>query len=143
MNSKTALAVLLLAAPLAAFATPTKISYEDAFALFTALNQIQPGLTAGNVGKAAENIWQLKGTAEAYQTAAGRSARDSERAKAAKDPLDASQRAQDDWDHFRLSEVTLDLQPLALTDDEVKEAKITPGIYAPILHYLTAKAAPK
>jgi len=142
MKTKTALVSLAaVAAASLAWATPTKISNEDAFALFSALNQIQPGLSAGNVGKAAEDIWNLKGIAEAYQTSSGRHARDGERAKSAKDPMAAAQAVQDDWDAFRLAVVTVDLQPLTLTDDELKEAKITPGLYAPILHYLTATAA--
>jgi hypothetical protein len=147
MKTTTALAIIFAALSLApvARANPTKITNEDAFALFNSLNSIQPGLTPSNVGLAAQDIWQLKGIAEAFQSASNKAARDLAKFTPSKDvqPTPAQvaglEATQANWDSYRKAEVqpTPDLQPLSLSDEEIKEAKVTPGILAPILHYLS------
>jgi hypothetical protein len=69
-----------------------------------------------------------------------RAARDAERSKAAKDPLAANESVQADFDKYRMTEIVVELQPITISDDELKEAKITPALLAPILHYLKPPA---
>lgn len=127
-----------------AHATPTTITTEDASALFGALSAIQPGLSPSNVGLAAENIWLLKGVAEAYQSAAVRYNREQERAKSSKDPVTDLEKLDADMEKYgRSDKVTLDLQPITLSDEEIKEAKITPALLAPIKHYLSVSPSKK
>ena len=138
MKLKNVLAsVVLLAAPIAAFAAPIKISNDDAVALFGALSQVKDGLTPSNVGAAGEDIYLLKGISDAYASAAAKANRDNDRAKSAKDPIAAAEAVQTNWDNFRHAEVSIDFVMLtAFTDQEIKDAKITPAIIAPIAHFL-------
>lgn len=131
------LAIAFVTSGLVAQAAPTKITNEDAFALFESLSQIQPGLTASNVGAAAENIWALKGVAEAFNAVQIRANSESQKAAASKDPISAKEAVEADFANYRTTLITVELQPLSLSDDEIKEAKITPAIYSPILHYLS------
>ena len=136
---KTALVALILAAPIAAFSAPVKLTYSEANALFGALSKLQDGLSPANVGIAADDIWALTGVAKAYGKAQIAAAEASQRAVSAKDSEAAREKAQADWTAFTESEITVDLQPLNLpfTDDEIKAAKITPDVYAPIKHFLS------
>jgi hypothetical protein len=142
------LAAAFLAASFAQ-ATPVTISNEDASALFGALSQIQPGLSPANVGKAAEDIWQLKALSDAFQSEQLKASRSSAKnapaanAQPTPDQLKEADRIQANWDTFRKATLPLDLQPLTLTDDEIKESKMTPALYAPILHYLSPQPAAK
>lgn len=139
--------VLLLFAALAVArfvqATPITITNEDAAALFGSLSQIQSGLSPVNVGKGAENIWLLKAVSEAFSSQQLKASRDSAKntppANTVPTPeqLKESEKIQNDWDKFRMATMTLDLQPMVITEDEIKEAKITPAVYAPIRHYLS------
>lgn len=136
-TSKTLMLAVLFAAPFAAFANPVKISNEDVSALFGALSQIKDGLSYANVQAASEDIWVLKATAEAFSQNQNHAARDLERASKEKDANPATDAVQKKWDDYRVSEVTLDLQPMTpLTEQEVKDSKITPALLAPIQHYL-------
>lgn len=138
MKLQTALvSIALLAAPLAAFAAPTEISNDDAVALFGALSQIKDGLLPANVGAAGENIYLLKGISDAYYSALNKEQRDSERAKADKDPIAAQEAVQANWDYFRHSKITVNFVMLTpFTGQEITDAKITPAIIAPIAHFL-------
>jgi hypothetical protein len=140
-TTKAILSVALFVASLAiAKATPVTMTYSDANALFGALTKVQAGLTPENVEKAAQDIWVLEGPAKAFGKAQIAGAQASERAKSAKDPEAAQEAAQSAWTAFTDAEITLDLQPLnlPLTPDEIKDTKITPDVYAPILHFLSA-----
>ena len=136
-----AMFVASLAGVQAASITPTEISYQDARELSAALKAIQPGLTASNVGFAAQDINVLASASESYDSAAVKAARDSEKAKKTKDVAEASDTVQADWDNYRHSKVPggVLLQPITLSDDEIKEAKVTPALLAPLLRFLTPK----
>lgn len=144
MNIKNALALsLLLAVSLTAFAAnpapsiPDKISNEDADALFGALSSVKDGLSPANIGPAAEDIWILKGLAEEFTKQDTKRQISLTRAQSSKDIASAQESAVADWDKFRLSEVPIKLVPLIpFTDQELKDAHITPALLSPIQHYL-------
>lgn len=139
MKTNVRLGIVLLLAASPAFGNPVKMTYSEANALFGSLSKIQSGLTPENVGLAAQDLWVLEGPAKAFGKAQIAASQAAQRASTAKDVQAAQEKAQADWTAFTETEITLDLQSmnLPLTPDEIKESKITPDIYAPILHFLS------
>lgn len=122
----------------AASAGPTKISNEDAAALFGSLNAVKAGLSSANVGAAAEDLWLLKALSEEYGSQQTALQIAQSRANASKDVAGAMEAAIAKFDAYRLAVVgPIDLVPLTpFTDQEIKDAGITPALLAPIAHYL-------
>lgn len=142
MRFKIVLAVCLLAVP-AAFASQsptTNISNEDAASLFNALSSIKDGLSGPNIGVAAQDIWALKALAEEFGTQQNKLQIAQSRANAAKDIPTEMEKALKEWDSYRQAVVPVALVPLTpFTDQELKDAKITPALLSPIQHYLFPK----
>lgn len=132
----------LFAATCSFAASPAKttISNEDAAALYNALNSVKDGLSPANVGAAAGDIWILKGVAEDVGVQDNRRQVAITRANVSKDMATGVEKALADWDAFRVAVVPLELIPLTpFTDQEIRDAKITPALLAPIQHYLFPK----
>lgn len=153
---KRLIASPLFLAAMSAFAAspaPAKISNEDAASLYGALSSIKDGLTTGNISAAGEDIWILKPAAESFGTQQNKLSIALSRAnanqQAANGPpinpsksqaaIDDAEKANKDWDDFRNGDakIPVALVPLtAFTDQELRDAKISPATLSLIQHYL-------
>lgn len=126
----------------AASAEPIKLKNSEANELLNSLAQIGPGLTAQNTTRTARNINSLRPVIDAFvkgdQAAQERlkikvdTKRDSPEGLA----YLAEQKKNND------DEVTIDLQRITLTDEEITASKITPAVLSTVLRYLELKPAP-
>lgn len=136
-------AIVLLAVVSTAFAEPVTLSNAEATRLFAALRTTQAGTTALNTRNGALNINVLRPVVEAYELGQGVIARKGS-AIAPNDPerihkLDAlTEEAQ----HLAKASNTVNLTLFALSDDEVRDAKVPMDSLSEFLHFLTPPAAP-
>lgn len=125
-------------APLAA-AQSVILSHGEAAQLYLALNTIQAGLSPQNTGYGADDINALEPAVKALDAA---------RAKAQKRVVEAakadqgavSARENDSLQLFVESPVTVLLEPIVLTDQEMTDAKVTIALLAPIKRFLSPPA---
>ncbi len=137
---KTALRLALILAVLtaSAFAESVKLTRNQASELYQALATLDAGVSPANIGLAAENLMALRPAVEALdkaKTAAQRDARGL--------TLDANaaqiRKLEDSLEAFGSGEVTVDLKPFKLSDDEVEKAKVRPIVLAVLKQHLTPK----
>lgn len=120
-------------------AEPVALTRQQAFELYTALTKIEAGLSPANTIVAADNINALTPAAESYRKGAAKLQREVRAIPG--DAKDATARVETLAEAFEAkAEEQLapapDLAPLALTADEIREAKISPGILSIIRRWL-------
>jgi len=140
--------ILLLAAGLFALAfsaraETVKLTRSDAAELYIAIASTEAGLSPANTVAAADNLNALRPYVEALdkgRAAAQRAARKLGLAKPVPADLeDQIQRLSDDLEaKVMKEEISVDLAPIALSDDEIKEAKIKPTVLAQFRRWLKA-----
>lgn len=124
-------------------ADPVRITNVEAQRLFYALRAIQPGVEPANIRVAALNLNSLRPYVEAYEAA--NQAFDVKTAKLqtdkSPDVLDKAVKISEDRKTLQNESVvkngTIDLLPMSLSDDEIKNGKISPESYADIAHFLS------
>ncbi len=130
--------LLLCAFAAIANATPVTLSNAEASRLFVALRTTQAGLSAANTRNAALNINVLRPYIEALE--AGQQVIQSKAVKLAKDPdVEAKTAAlREEAAALAKQQVKVDLVPFAITDDELRDAKVPPDTLAEFLRFLAA-----
>lgn len=138
------LAAGILLASSAFAADPIKVSIprEEAFRLREALEAIAPGLTPANTIVAADNINALQPIADGVAKAGLRMQREQTRLQASPDRAVLVVNLADDFDAKTAEPVDVDLTPLEISNDEIKEAKIAPKTLAAIRRWLMKRKAP-
>lgn len=124
---------------LCAFSAPTEISRADALRLHVALESIAPGLNPANAITAADNLTALEPAATALRKAHVALQRAQARLPDAPDRQERAIRLAEELDAAAEQLVTLDLLPLPLTPDEIREAKIQPAHLSLLRRYLAPK----
>ena len=132
------LLLALLASRSALLADPVKLSRADASDLFVALSTIGEGMLPANTIAAADNVNALRPHVESFdkgKIAYQRAVRALAKSKADDVDLQAD-RLTAELEAKAAELVTVDLAPLALTDEEITAAKIKPANLAVIRRWL-------
>jgi hypothetical protein len=138
MKNALRFALILASLTAAAFADPVKITRNQASELYQALATLDAGVTPANIGLAAENLVALRPAVEALDKAKTAAQRDA-RGLTVEANAAAIRKLEDSLDAFGSGEVTVDLKPFRLTDDEIEKAKIRPIVLAVLRQHLTPK----
>lgn len=122
-----------------AFAADVALTNADAARLFVALRSAQPGLSAANTRNAALNINTLRPFIEAYD--AGQQVLQRKAAAIVKDvDRDAKLTAlTDETMALARQPIKAALVPIAVSDEEIKEAKIAPDSLAEFMRFLAVE----
>lgn len=131
-------ALILIALTASALAAPVKITRDQASELYKALATLDVGITPASAGLAAENLNALRPTVEALDKAKTAAQRDA-RGMTVEANAAAIRKLEDSLEAFGSGEVTVDLKPFKLSDDEIEKAKVRPILLAVLLQYLTPK----
>lgn len=124
---------------LCAFAAPAEISRSDALRLHVALESIAPGLNPANAIAAADNLTALEPAATALRRAHVAQQRAQARLPDTQDRQERAIRLAEELDAAAEQLVTVDLSPLALTPDEIRDAKIQPAHLSLLRRFLSPK----
>jgi Flp pilus assembly protein CpaB len=133
---KLLLIVLAVALRAAAFAEPVTLSREQATKLHSALDAIAPGITPANTIIAADNLNALQPIADGIRKGAVRMAREQARLSDGAERTAKAMQLAEAFDAKAEEPVTLDLTPLEISNDEIKEAKISPAVLSVIRRHL-------
>lgn len=122
-------------------AEPVKMSRAAASELYAALNSVEAGLSPANVVVAADDLVALRPLAEALDKSRVAYQR-GVRALARLNAPDTEVKAEALQDQFQATadaEQAVELTPIKLSDDEIKECKLRPGTLAVLVRYLKPK----
>jgi len=139
---KIALLLLLAVTPL--FGEPVAVTNAEATRLFGALRSTQSGLTPLNTRNGALNINALRPVVEAYES--GQQVVAAKAAKiAANDPAREEKIAALNVEVLALTKApnTVNLMLFSLSDEEIKDAKVTMDSLAEFFRFLTPSAPKK
>lgn len=134
--------VLLLAT--SAFAESVTLNNGEASRLFVALRALGPGISGTNIRNAAVDINALRPYVEAYdlgQTAIGQRAQKVPAADASRDDKLAALNLE--AQKLMHAPITVSLTLFQLSDDELRDAKITADTLAELVRWLTPQPAKK
>lgn len=131
-----AILLFLAVLPALAFAEPIKISRAEAYKLRVALEAIAPGLTPANTIVAADDLNALQSVADGVERASLKMQRENMTTVEGPDRAARLVKIVEDFDAKSDEVVEIDLSPIEISRDEIKEAKIAPKVLAPILRWL-------
>lgn len=141
---KKLILILAIAFATAIQAAPVTITRTKMSELFIALKGIGPGLTPQNTGIAADDINAMEKLVDARDKAITQAQRDALSIDRQDPEFGAKQKKiQDSFDAFSETETKIELTPLTISDNEIRDARIAPGTLAIIRKYLSASAPAK
>ena len=137
------LAAVLLSAT--AFASkPVTLTNDEAVQLYMALDSLKPGLTPDNTGYVALDLNSLRPYAQAHDKALTQLQQTSYALGKSSDPdRDAKLlKAGLDYQKYAQGEITVDLEPVVITKDEMTPAQVSGKTLAVILQFLSPVQPP-
>jgi hypothetical protein len=120
-------------------AEPITLTREQAFKLHSALEAIGPGLTPANAIVAADNLNALAPHADAVRKGAVALQRAQARVPDSPDRAERLMRLAEEFDAAADEQLTVELSPLEISADEIREAKIAPAMLATLRRHLRKK----
>lgn len=129
------LAAVALAATLAS-AEPIKLTRAQASELYLALTRLEPGLSPTNAISAADNLNELRPSVESLDKGKLAAQRALRRLADAPDRETKAEALADSLDAKAAEEITLNLAPFDLTQDEITAAKVAPRDLATLRRHL-------
>lgn len=117
-------------------AAPQKLTRGEAAELYVALNQVSPGLNPANVATAADDLNALYPTVKALDTARDAKVRVLQRSQKDADFEAKKLAVQDELLGVQAQEITVDLTPFVITDDELTAIKPAPSTLATLRRLL-------
>lgn len=138
---RTILILAALAAITLGSAAPIKLTRLEAYRLHAALEAVAPGLTPDNTFIASDDLTVLAPHAEAFRKADVARQRAEARIRAGAGD-DASKLEKiialgEAFDARAADEIPVDLQPIDISKDEQKEARIPPAVLTLLRRYLS------
>jgi hypothetical protein len=124
-------------------AEPIKLANRQADELLGALSSIESGLTAVNTTLVADNIIELRPKVEAFAKGNAAAQKRFNITATTKNDTDDAGKFLAEIEANRDREITVDLQRLTLSDEEITAAKIRPSVLAVIRQFLKPVPAKK